>query len=219
MVTEQGYIHDLTKVIKKNLKEGAYKKTPKQIKQLESQKSEVIKENRILGWEKRKLRKEREIPGLPKKAITAIDERIKEIKEEYRPLNVITDKYVTNNEISMAKGQPFYINISLSGFTKERWGKKRDSYNVKSTQFEKRAPGEIEAALLRLWKSSVEEGIETDKRPTVVKGLTKLLVPIEENLNVAEGILDIETMIEKEKYPIMIHIIDDMVKIYITGAK
>ncbi len=213
MAIDQNYIHDLTKVIKKNLKEGAYKKKPKQIKQLEAEKSEIIKDNRILGWDKRKLRKEREIPDLPKKAIRAIDEQINELEQDYQSTATI------DNEIAMAKGQPFYFNISLSGFTKVRWGKKRDTFNVKSTQFEKREPGQIEAALLRLWESSIEEGIETDKRPTVVAGLTKLLVPIEQNLDVAEGVLDVETMIEKEKYPILIDMADEIVKIYITGAK
>ncbi len=212
---EQDYIHGLTEQVKSNLKAGKYKRTKAEIKSFQKGRADLATENRKLGWEKRKLNKELK-KRLPAEAKEAIRSQIEDA--EFTSARNRAKSAKIANQIQMGKGKKFFFEVDLSGFSKERWGKKRPVYRVSSEQFEKRTPGEIEAQLLRAWRDSINEALKTEKRPKVREGLKKLLTPVEQNIKVAEG-EEMVDVLAKADYPILIDLDEEEIEFFITGAK
>jgi len=212
---QQDYIHGLTEQVKANLKSGKYKRTKAEIKTLEEGRKNLASKNRELGWEKRRLRAELK-KRLPAAAKAAIKDQLEEAEFETSKNRAKSAKIA--NQVQMGKGKEFFFEVDLSGFHKERWGKKRPVYRISSKQFEKKAPGEIEAQLLRAWKASIHEALKTEKRPKVIAGLKKLLNPVEKNINIAEGkkVTDIPG---EKPYPIIVDFDEEEIDLFITGAK
>ena len=212
---QQDYIHGLTEQVKKNLASGKYRRTKKELNALEDNRENLARSNRELGWEKRKLKSELR-KRLPAEAKQAIREQIEDAEFQADKNRSKSEKIA--NQIQMGKGKKFFFEVDLSGFSKERWGKKRNIYRISSEQFKKKTPGEIEAQLLRAWRDSIHEALQTEKRPKVRKGLKKLLTPVEQNIKVAEG-KELIDVLAKAEYPILMDLDEEEIEFFITGAK
>ncbi len=216
---EQSTILDLSRDIKEKLRTKAFKKSPAVIARLKREKKSAMASNRKIGYAKRRINKENKRPSITKEELEANEERIRNLELQYQ------DPKVLQNEINMKSGKDFDFLINLGDTVKieETWGKKRSIFRVNSKNFRKKDVGEVELTLLRRWKSAITKGIKEEENENVQKGLTKLLSPVQKNIEVLTGEREEEEIFEEieddEEYPIYVDMAGENINIFISGAR